>query len=1041
MKLKLTWMLTLLLVFTSQISNAQQRLISGTVYDESGLPLPGTTIQIKGSSVGVPTDFDGNYSIQANQGEILVFSFIGYISQEVTVGSANTYNVTLKEDTTALDEVVVVAYGTQTKEAIVGSVGVISAQTIANQQVTSPLRALQGTIPGVNLLTAGGQPGNNPTIRIRGFASINAEQGPLIVLDGAAFNGNLNSISQDQIESVSVLKDASSTSLYGSRGANGVVLITTKKGKLNSEPTVNIRSQYGFSKSTEGIHDLVRAEDYMKLTWQALKNTNQYEFGQSAADAATNASAQLTDHLGYNPYNVDNPIDTNGDVVSGASLLWDTDWENEVFRNNVTRTNHNLNISGGSEKTTYFFSLDYLNEDGPVITSDFERVSTRLNLESQLKDWLKVGINNSFSRSQSGTPDQTTGSTTQAITWIYGISSIYPVYARDASGSFIRDSEGELIYDLGNGLVSGQVVNSTRPVFNGESIHATLLLGQENRVRTNYVGNAYAEITLMEGLTFRSSLSYENYAFDSYSFDDDKIGAASNVSGRVDQDRDFLTTLNAIQSLNYQKSFGQHNLSVDAITEAYTLTDNDLGAQGTGLLPGQGQMGDTSTPESVTGIEISERLNSYLARVAYNYNQTYFLELSGRRDGSTRFSEETRWGNFFSAGGSWVISNESFIEDIDAISNLKLRVSYGELGNNRGIGFFPYQSVFQSGFTNEGNSGILLEGVSDPLLEWEKTASSNFGIDFGLFNNRLTGSIDYYIKESIDLIYDVPLSPSTGVKQIRKNSGTLKNSGWEFSLNSQIFSTDDFTWNANLNFSLDKNEITELTQDQFINGSKLWKVGNSIFDFYIREWAGVDPADGRGMWFMDVLDSNGDVTGKVVTKDYNEATRYEQGKTSLPDIIGGFSSAFTYKQFDLNFLINFSFGAYLLDTDYSGLINGFEAPGSGIHPDNFKAWQEPGDLADIPLLLTANNDHSATSTRFLYKNDYVRLKNLNIGYTIPNTFLNQVGIKTVRIFLQADNFFTWQSHKGIEPEQAFNGVTNRRSPLQSTISTGVNIQF
>ena len=326
MKRKLS-VLTLFLAFVVQFTFAQEKTITGVVSDESGLPLPGTTVLLKGTSTGVSTDFDGKYSITASAGQVLVFSFVGYTNQEVTVGASNTINVTMQEDVSALDEVVVVAYGTQTKQSIVGSVGVISDAVIETQQVTSPLRAIQGAVPGVNLLTQGGQPGNNPEIRIRGFGSLNASQDPLIVVDGAAFNGNLNTISQDQIESISVLKDASSTALYGSRGANGVILITTKKGTKNTAPKLTFRSQIGISNPTIGLHDLVKSEDYLKLNWEALKNTNQYVNNQSPTDAAQNATNQLIDYVGYNPYSVSNPIDVNGNLVAGANLLWETDWE------------------------------------------------------------------------------------------------------------------------------------------------------------------------------------------------------------------------------------------------------------------------------------------------------------------------------------------------------------------------------------------------------------------------------------------------------------------------------------------------------------------------------------------------------------------------------------------------------------------------------------------------------------------------------------------------------------------------------------------
>ncbi|WP_303318560.1 TonB-dependent receptor [Flavivirga abyssicola] len=1046
MKVRNYYLILVFLMIGMLSSFAQEKMVSGRVVDKNNLPLPGATILIKNSINGSSTDFDGNYSIQVNQGDILVFSFIGYINQEIIVGASNTINVTMQDDTTALEEVIVVAYGSQTRESIVGSVGVVSSTTIETQQVTSPLRALQGTVPGVSLLTAGGQPGSNPTIRIRGISSESLARGPLIVVDGAPFNGSLNTISQDQIESVSVLKDASSSALYGSRASGGVILITTKKGYIGSAPKVTLRSQIGLSNPAVGVHNLTEPEDYLKLTWQALKNTNQYENGQTATDAAQNATNGLVDYLGYNPYSVGNPIDTNGNLVANANLLWNSNWENEIIREDYLRVNHNIGVSGGSNKTRYFMSFDYLNEDGPVRPSDFERVATRLNLETQINDWFKIGLNSSFSRSSSNNPDQTSDSTTQAISWIYGVSSIYPIYLRDANGNLIRDNAGDRIFDLGNGLVTGQAVNSTRPVFNDDNILATLTLGKERRVRTNYLANVFAEVNLFEGLTFKTRLSYENYLFDSFSFDDDKTGAAANVQGRVSQDRDLTTTLNAIQSLNYKKSFGNHHVSIDAITEAYTNTQDDLLSQGTGFLPGVDNLDSSTTPESVGGNVITERINSYLGRLSYNFNEKYFGEFSIRRDGSTRFHEDTRWGNFLAGGMSWIVSKEHFLSESNVLTYLKLRGSYGELGNNRTANLFPYQSVFQTGFVNEGNPGILPEGVADVNLRWEKIESLNIGADFELFNGAISGTLEYYNKESVDLILDKPLPRSLGVNKIVTNIGSIKNFGWEASLRSINFNTEDFTWTTGINVALNKNEWTKLSQDQIINGSKRYRVGGSIFDFFIPEWAGVDPADGKGMWYRDVLDDEGNVIDRVTTKDYSSdpdtrATRYDTGKSSLPDIEGGFTSFIRYKQFDLNVLFNFSFGAYLLDSDYSSLINPFQNPGASAHPDNFDAWQNPGDISNFPLLLANNNDHASRSTRFLFKNDYVRLKSLTFGYNLPQSVIERVGLSKLRLFLQADNILTWQSHKGIDPEQSFNGVANSRSPLSKTITSGIILEF
>ncbi|WP_164914199.1 SusC/RagA family TonB-linked outer membrane protein [Aquimarina sediminis] len=1019
-----------------------QQQITGVVTFLDGNPIPGANVLIKGTKIGVVTDFDGEYIIEAKEGQTLVFSYVGMKTEErIVKKSTDKIDVVLFTDNSILEEVVVVAYGNQSRKSLVGSISSVSSETISNQQATSPLRAIQGAVPGVNILTSGGQPGNNPDIRIRGFGSINAAQAPLIVVDGAAFNGNLNTISQDQIESISVLKDASSTSLYGSRGANGVILITTKKGRKETAPSITFRSQIGFSNPAVGIHDLLGTEDNMKLTWEALKNTNQYVNAQSASIAAQNASAQLVDHLGYNPYNVSNPIDENGNLVPGAALLWETDWEKEVIRRDVLRTNHNLNFSGGDKRSTYFMSIDYLNEEGPVISSDFERISTRLNLESQVTDWLKVGLNTSFSRSNSGSPDQTSNSVVQAISWIYGVSGIYPVYARDAEGNFHRDETGNLVFDLGNGYVTGQPINSVRTARGGENILSYILLGKEQRKNINYLGNAFAELKIVDGLKFKTQFSYENYLFDSFSFTDDLFGFATNVGGRVTQTRNITSTVNAIQSLNYKKDFGKHHVSADAITEAYTYELDRLSASGTGFLPDVMNLDASTTPESVSGNIETERLNSYMGRVAYNFDQRYYTEFSARRDGSTRFKEETRWGNFFSAGASWIVSNEHFLSDSNTISLLKLRASYGESGNNRGIGLFPYQSTYIAGWNNEGNNGLLLSGVADPLISWEKTASSNIGVDFGLFNGVITGIVDYYSKESVDLIFNKPVTPSAGVEFVTTNIGAIKNSGWEITLNSTNIKTDNVTWTTGINFSLNKNEITELTQEEIISGTKLLKVGNSLFDFYIPEWAGVDPEDGFGMWYMDVLDDDGNVIDKVTTKDYEEATDYESG-SSLPDVIGGFTSFLRIKQFDLNILTNFSFGGKLLDTDYASIMMGsFSSPGASAHPDNLNRWQKPGDITDTPLLLASNNSHSYNSTRFLFKNDFVRLKSLTLGYNFDQSLLEKFGCNRLRLFLQADNLFTWQSHKGIDPEQSFDGTTSNRSPLSRTIAGGLIVEF
>ncbi|KIX21970.1 hypothetical protein SY27_04630 [Flavobacterium sp. 316] len=1039
MRSKFKWIFTLIVAFVMQFSFAQEKTVSGVVSDALG-PLAGANVVVKGTNKGTTTNFDGGYTIRASQGDVLVVSYAGMDSVSIVIGSGSTYNAKLQEGL-ELKEVVVVAYGVQKKEAVTGAISTLTSDVIDNQQVTSPLKALQGTVSGVTMVNQGGQPGTNPEIRIRGFSSLTAEAGPLYVVDGTPYNGNINSISQDQIESITVLKDASSASLYGSRGANGVILITTKRGKRNTAPKINLRSQIGFSDLAVGLHDRIGTEDLMKLTWEAIKNSN-LDAGQDVVTASSNASSQLIDRLGYNPYGVSNPIGVDGQLINGAKLLWETDWQDEILRKSAIRTNHSFDISGGDDKTTYFLSLDYLNEDGPVVTSDFERITSRLNVDSQLKDWLKIGMSSGVSFSNSGNPDQTSGSTTQSIGWIYSLSSIYPLYQRDQNGSLVYDQNGGVQYDFGNGSIPGQSVNSVRPVNGGENAVANLYLGDEQRKRTSLLTSGYAEVRLFDFLTYKGRLGYENFMFDSYSFNDDLYGAASSVGGRVNQTRNITTTLNATNGLYFNKKINNHNISLDAITEAYSLKIDQFQAQGTGFLPGVQNLNGSTVPEGVSGTIIEERINSYLGRLGYNYNEKYFAEFSARTDGSTRFDKDVRWGSFYSVGGSWIISREAFLNESKFVNYLKLRASYGELGNsNLGTNYFPYQSLYSTGWNNEGNPGLLLSGLADINIKWEKTASTSIGLDYGILNNRITGSIDYYNKKSIDLILNKPLATSLGVQDITTNIGSVKNSGFEFVINTKNISTDNFVWNTSLNLSKNTNEILSLVDENGIDrGSKRWEVGRSIFDFYIAEWAGVDPADGKAMWYEDVLDVNGNVVGQQTTKVYADATRKFFG-TSLPDFEGGFSSYLKYRQFDLNLIFNFSVGAQILDTDYSGITNSFSRPGANAHPDVFDRWQNPGDVTDYPRLTIDNNDSNARSTRYLFDNDYLRLKSLTLGYSLPSELLSRTGIDNVRLFIQADNVLTFQSHKGIDPEQSFDGTTNRRSPQYRTFTTGVKVSF
>tara|TARA_B100000809_G_scaffold213624_1_gene218075 strand:+ start:37410 stop:40538 length:3129 start_codon:yes stop_codon:yes gene_type:complete len=1042
MKLIFHSIILIIFSFTLQISHSQTTLISGSISDNYG-PLPGVEILLKNTSNGTQTDFDGNFSIEISLGSTLSFKHLGMLPVEKTITDTDYINILLQEDINKLDEIIIVAYGSQNKKSLTGAISVVSSETIDTQQITSIGTVLQGNVAGVHIINSGGQPGENPTIRIRGVGSINASADPLIILDGAPFNGNINAISADQVESINVLKDASSTSLYGSRGSNGVILITSKKGKYNTPTKVTFNTSYGFANTAVDKHQLINTDTFTEYSWEALKNSNQYAQGQDTSDAAINASNELINHLGYNPYGIENPVGTDGKLVS-TSKLWDTNWENETERNAAKRTEHSIGVSGGNENTTYYFSTNYLNHEGNIKTSDFERVTSRITIDTKVNKWFKTGATAFYSTSSQNSPVQTGSANNNTGLWANNMPSFYPLYQRDANGLLIEDNKGNNLYDYGNN--SNQSVNGTRPLYQDENAVGSLYNNEILNKRDNFTANGYIQLQLAKNLVFKTQASYEKYTFNAYSYEHYKYGAAANVNGRITQDRNFTTTKNIINSLNYKKIFGDNLFNVDIIQEAFEKNIDHLGAQGTGFLPGVKVLNGTNTPTETSGFTSDETLLSYLGRVAYNYKEKYFLESSFRSDGSSRFHQDVRWGNFFSVGAAWVLSDENFIQDVDQIQYLKLRVSYGELGNNRTLdkygdaSYFPYLSLFETGWNELSNPGVVLEGIADPGLSWEKTASSDIGIDFGLFGNLFSGSVDYYSKESVDLIYNKPIPSSTGNSSIQTNIGAIKNYGVEISLNANIINKQKVKWTASLNLSFDRNKITELSQDSFIIGTKKWQVGNSLYDFYTKEWAGVDPATGYGLWYIDLKDSEGIITGRDVTNDYDKASRNYADKSSLPDMIGGFNNFVSYGAFDLNILFNFSKGAYVYDYSYAALMEGMKTVKAGS-VDLINRWQQPGDITNVPLLLNTQNNFTSPSDRFLFKNNYLRLKALTIGYNVSQGITNKINLSKLRLYFKGDNLATWQSHKGIDPEQSLSGTTNYRSFNQKICSFGLQLEF
>jgi TonB-linked SusC/RagA family outer membrane protein len=1036
--------LLILFLAVQLLLQAQTKSITGKITDANGNPLPGATINAKGTAVGVSTKDDGTFSIAVPSSvRTLVVSYVGFANKEVDVRNATTIttSLSLAGNTDAMQEVVVVAYGTQQKKNMTGAVSVVNETAIKRQQVTTVTQALQGTASGVLVVNNTGQPGEVPQIRIRGVASVNASAEPLLVVDGIPYDGNLNMLNPSDIESFSVLKDATATSLYGSRAANGVILITTKTGKRDSKPVINLSATFGVSERALPEYPFLNTQQHFELGWEALRNLYR-KTPATIPNPDQEATDKLVSEIKYNPYNIPKPVGTDGKLVAGATPLWNTDWTEELTRSRTLRNDINLGISGGSEKSKYFLSAGYLKQQGYIITSEFERINTRFNYTTDVKDWLQVGVKTAISFSNQNYPDQDGTDFENTIQYIRQMSSIYPVYQRGEKGEQLLDAAGEPIYDFGNPN-SGRTVNVNRNTLQPSNLVATTLTNEESRKRFITSLNAYATIKLAKDLAFKSSFGIDRYNMNTLSYETPEFGNGQNVGGRAVRQSDIITSWTWNNMLTYSKRFGEHNLEVMASTEAYKYDKQTSTGQKTNFpFSGITEFNSAATTESLTGSTVNTTIASYLGRVKYDFRSKYFAEITLRWDGSSRFAPDYQWGFFPAAGVSWLMSEEDFLKNSNTISFLKLRASYGQVGNNNLTNYFPYLSSFSTGYDNLTYPGVYLTQLANEKIRWEKQGNLNIGVDFGFWSNRLTGSIDYFNKTSQDLLFSKPLVFSGGIPSVDFNIGTVQNSGVELSLNGRVIKGKKFDWTSSLNITYIENTLKKLPQEKILKGAYQYEVGRSIYEFYMQEWAGVDPANGAPLWYKDETDASGNPTGKKITVNkYDQATRYYVG-SAIPKVSGGWTNTFNYGNIDFSFLINYAFGGKIYDGNYSNLMHGFTGNyGTQMSTDVLNRWQKAGDITNVPILDENNTDIIQRSTRFLFSGDYVRLRNITLGYTF-NTDKWQKVVKSARVYLQADNVYTWSNlKKGADPETNIDGSARQTSTMFKTFSAGVAFNF
>jgi TonB-linked SusC/RagA family outer membrane protein len=900
-------------------------------------------------------------------------------------------------------------------------------------------QALQGQMAGVSVRSTSGAPGSDITINVRGAASINGESTPLYVVDGVPID-NLSGINPGDIESIDVLKDAASAALYGSRGANGVIIITTKQGQTDSKTTVNVKASFGGSNRAVRDYDRIGTNDYFQLYWEALRNqyakdTQNY----TPATAAAQASKDLVTKLmgdGPNPYgpNYSQPVGTDGKLVDGATPLWDFDWS-DAMEQQALRTELNLNVSGGGQKNQYFFSAGYLNDKGIALESGYQRFNLRSNITSEMTSWLKGGVNMSFAHSMQNYPVSSDTKTSNVINAGRTMPGFYPIYEVNPNDGSIIYKDGSPVPDFGPYRPSGSMANWNLP--------ATLPLDKSERMKDEFSGRTFLEVTFIPGLKFKTSFNFDLINYNSLDFTNSLIGPSVTTGGgssRVNT-RTFSWTWNNIAT--YDKTIGEHHFNILVGQEAYSYRYDELSASRTKMaLPNMPELVVGSQLTGGSGYRIDYALVGYFSQFLYDYQDKYFFSASYRRDGSSRFAPETRWGNFWSVGASWRIDREDFmVSTSDWLSALTLKASYGAQGNDN-LGTYYASKGLYTIVSNLGENALVSDRIATPKLKWETNLNFNVGVDFSLWNNRVSGSFDFFQRRSKDLLYSRPVAPSMGYSSVDENVGALKNTGIELTLNGTVIHTEDFMWKLGFNLTHYKNVVTELPlKDMPPVGVNKLKEGRSVYDFYTKEWAGVDPENGDPLWYMDILDKDENVIGRGTTNVYKDATDYYVNKSSLPKIYGGFNTAFSYKGIELSAIFAYSVGGYIMNRDITMILHNGSAEGRSWSKEILDRWTPDNRYTDVPALGTTSNNWTSYSTRFLQNNSYMRLKNLTLSYTLPKQLVNRASLSNVQVFVQSDNLFTIHRNQGLDPEQGITGLTYYRYPAMRTFSGGVNVTF
>lgn len=1065
-KVKLFFVALALMV--ASLASAQTLRVTGAISDAAtGEGIPFVAVQVKGTMVGASADADGHYEISASSNSTLVFQSVGYKTVEVAVAGKAVVNVTMEVDSEYLDETIVVAYGTATRSSFTGSAAVVKSDAIKSHVSTSVTSALAGTTPGVQILSSNGDPasGGSNTIRIRGIGSMSASNSPLIVVDGMPYDGAISDINPNDVESMSVLKDAAAAAIYGSRGANGVVLITTKKAE--GEAVVRFDAKWGSNSRLIPQYDVISdPAQYYETHFRRMYNS-QFYAGKTVTEAYEYANNNLFNEnnggLGYLIYTVpqgENLIGSNFKINPNAKLGYSNgtnyytadNWYNEVFHNSF-RQEYNVSASGSSGRFNYYASFGYLNDGGIVENSGYQRYTGRVNVDYQAKKWAKIqtSVNFSHSDSQVASYSSTYGSSGNIFYVTNMMAPIYPLYVRDAEGNIMYEN-GKPVYDSGQtGMKRAAFVgNAVRDnAWNSTKSYADVVTAKGGIVLTPVKG---LSLTANLGVTSDNTRTSELASVFAGNTADDGVAYVSHSR---------MFTVNNQYLANYKTDFGgsKHNFDILAGYERYSYMGQGLSGQNDHLF--DPFIDELNNADGTDKKKVSSSTSKYLtmgilSRLQYDYDGKYFVSGSYRRDASSRFAPGHRWGNFGSASLAWLASKEEFLANVEWIDFLKVRASYGVQGNDNLGSYYPYMDQYTHSYNpNTNEYSVTLSYKGNEELTWESSHAIDAGVDFELFGGKLTGTVDWFHRTTSNLLYskDVPLSSGNPTGYMPVNVGSILNTGVEVTLGGNIINTKNVRWDWNINGTSYVNKILALdptVEEEGIKGSyRIYKVGGSLYEAYVRKFAGVDPETGKGLYYYEVKDDDGKPTGEIKTTDvFSKASQFECGSI-LPKLFGGFGTSLKAYGFDFAVQLSFQLGGRYYDGTYQALMITDGGVGSAYHKDLLKAWSPENKNSNIPRL---DGDASVSQTavdNFFVSSDYLSLNNVTLGYTLPEKLTKKIAISNLRFYVAGENLGVLTARKGIDPRYSMglggmtsgSGLNSGAYSAMRNITGGVTFTF